>query len=296
MMSRFTMNLKTLMEKKLEASKPQDVDTVVEPVEEFFDVDEDKAAEKLSDMSIDDNLSLIDSVRKGDKKEVAEILDEDHTIGDDVKVKNKDAVVSIPNGPGDTTGALIDGELKMVKNSDIDPINEAILGMSRLPGLNRMMELAGIQKPDVENNDANGQEGEDENAQSNSVAPASSNGSAPANGTPTNGTPTNGTPPANEAVTAIEPAPEVAKVEIATAAPAPQFGEYQPIELPAACASVMQDTEAAPALETVRSALDQIEGCISNLTVAEYREIRDRLTKLQNAIFESASVRRKKSL
>jgi hypothetical protein len=283
MMSRFTMNLKTLMEKKLEASKPQDVDTVVEPVEEFFDVDEDKAAEKLSDMSIDDNLSLIDSVRKGDKKEVAEILDEDHTIGDDVKVKNKDAVVSIPNGPGDTTGALIDGELKMVKNSDIDPINEAILGMSRLPGLNRMMELAGIQKPDVENNDANGQEGEDENAQSNSVAP-------------TNGTPTNGTPPANEAVTAIEPAPEVAKVEIATAAPAPQFGEYQPIELPAACASVMQDTEAAPALETVRSALDQIEGCISNLTVAEYREIRDRLTKLQNAIFESASVRRKKSL
>lgn len=269
-MTRLSMNLKSLMEKKAEHN-PADVESVVEPVEEFFDVDEKQAAEKLADRPLDDTFDLIDGVRRGDKEGVIDVLDEAFSIGSEVKVGGEDGVVKIPNGPGDTVGIMIDGELEMVKNGDVDALNEAILGMSHLPGLNRMMELAGIKFGGEDKTDeAKAEDGPAEAVAEAPAQPAAPEPSATASG------------PA--------PAPEVAQVEITSAAPAPVTAEYQPIELPAACEQVAAEQPAAP-LEVVRSSLDQIEACMSNLTVAEYREIRDRITKLQNAIFESVSGR-----
>lgn len=277
---RSTMNLKTLMEKKVD-SRPQDVETVVEPVEELLGMDKEKAAKKLASLSIDDQLSLIDSVRHANKDEVIDLLDETFGIGQEVKVKGEEGVVKIPKGPGDTAGVMIDGELKMVKNNEIAPLteseqlDEAILGMSRLPGIGRMMELAGIK-------------GEEEEKKEGEAAPENT-GIRPAADAPAPAAPA--APEAPEAVQ-VPAAPEVATVEVATVVP--NAGEYEPMELPAACDNVAEEKEAAPALETVRAALDQIEGCITNLTVSEYREIRDRLTKLQNVLFESIGARRKK--
>lgn len=65
-------------------------------------------------------------------------------IGDDVLVDGKEATVKIARGPNDTVGVMIDGELTMVNKGQVRPLTEHVLGMTMLPDLKRMQELAGI--------------------------------------------------------------------------------------------------------------------------------------------------------
>lgn len=86
---------------------------------------------------------------------------EDHTfaIGDDVAIKttNEDtgedefmsATVFKPEAPGDTIGVKIEGKPKMVKKDEVYTLNEMVLGMTGVPDIQRMQQLAGIQMPDV---------------------------------------------------------------------------------------------------------------------------------------------------
>lgn len=70
-------------------------------------------------------------------------------IGDKVQFGEHEVTIQIPHGPGDTVGVLLDGVLQMVNRGEIDPVNEGVLGMSLMPGLQRMRELAGIREDDM---------------------------------------------------------------------------------------------------------------------------------------------------
>jgi hypothetical protein len=75
-------------------------------------------------------------------------------IGDTVEVDGEEATVKIPSAPGDTVGVMIDGELKMVDKKMVRKLDEAVLGMTAMPGLKptgdlqRIRELAGLPAED----------------------------------------------------------------------------------------------------------------------------------------------------
>lgn len=71
-------------------------------------------------------------------------------IGDTVMVGEKEGVVKMPHGPKDTVGVMIDGRMSMVKRSEVRPLEEGVLGMTMMPDLRRMQELAGITTSSVE--------------------------------------------------------------------------------------------------------------------------------------------------
>ncbi len=96
----------------------------------------------------DDAKKVKSKKHKLQKKELGE---EDDTavvfsIGDEVLVDGEEATVKVPQAPGGTVGVMINGELKMVdkKTSKITKVDEGVLGMTQMPGLNRIKELAGM--------------------------------------------------------------------------------------------------------------------------------------------------------
>ena len=66
-----------------------------------------------------------------------------YVMHDDKKVK---ARVKIPNGPGDTVGVMIGNKMKMKDRANISLTEDlgGVMGMTMLPGLARMQELAGL--------------------------------------------------------------------------------------------------------------------------------------------------------
>lgn len=64
-------------------------------------------------------------------------------IGDKVFVDDEEGTVKIPSAPGNTIGVMIDGELQMINKEKVH-VKEGVLGMTPMPGLQRMQELAGI--------------------------------------------------------------------------------------------------------------------------------------------------------
>lgn len=88
-----------------------------------------------------------DAKKKSKKQKNIEEDDEDrsYSIGDELVIDGEDATVKIPNAPGDTVGVMINGELKMIDKKK--SVTESIIGMSGMPPINRMRQLAGL--PDV---------------------------------------------------------------------------------------------------------------------------------------------------
>jgi hypothetical protein len=145
---------------------------------------DDEAVEKLlDDIEADDLMALTDAIAKQDAetakaiverslKEVNALFDKnkksskpkktptkppkDHEFayGDDVAIKttNEDtgeddfvsATVYRPTAPGDTVGVKIEGKLKMVDRDEVYTLNEMVLGMTGIPSIERMQQLAGI--------------------------------------------------------------------------------------------------------------------------------------------------------
>ncbi len=91
--------------------------------------------------------------------------DYEFSIGDDVAIRTPktneetgeeegdkfvSATVYKPHAPGNTIGVKIDGKSKMVNREDVymlkeDKLEEMVLGMTNMPDLGRMQQLAGIQ-------------------------------------------------------------------------------------------------------------------------------------------------------
>lgn len=88
-----------------------------------------------------------DAKKRNKKQKNIEEDDEDrsYSIGDEIVIDGEDATVKIPNAPGDTVGVMINGELKMIDKKKA--VTESILGMTGMPPISRMRQLAGL--PDV---------------------------------------------------------------------------------------------------------------------------------------------------
>lgn len=148
---------------------------LINHISELLGAKADNIEERMDSLDIDQMLSLVDAVAGEDASRVREIIgdgvqensDEDvprldrksrksknrhrveegdyvASIGDAVSVDGKDAIVKIARGPSNTVGVMIDGELTMVNRSKVRPLTEQVLGMTMMPDLNRMRELAGI--------------------------------------------------------------------------------------------------------------------------------------------------------
>jgi len=87
-----------------------------------------------------------DWLNKKDESKKKILIDSEihYNVGDAVSYDGKKATVKISNGPGSTVGIMIGGRLEMVERKDIKKINEHVLGMSVIPDIKRMQELAGI--------------------------------------------------------------------------------------------------------------------------------------------------------
>jgi hypothetical protein len=64
--------------------------------------------------------------------------------GETVGYNGEEYPVHINNGPNSTIGLLIDGRVRMVKESEVTRIDEGILGMTKIDPLYRLRELAGV--------------------------------------------------------------------------------------------------------------------------------------------------------
>lgn len=90
------------------------------------------------------------------KKKVRRVEDDyQYKFGDDVqvtitdpetgKVRHVDGTVYLPDGPDDTVGVKIQGKSRMVKRSRLNKLEENVIGMTAMPELARMQQLAGLQ-------------------------------------------------------------------------------------------------------------------------------------------------------
>jgi hypothetical protein len=59
--------------------------------------------------------------------------------------------VAIPNGPKETIGIKQNGKITMVGKNKVKRVDEHVLGMTKMPAISRMMELAGISADSHEN-------------------------------------------------------------------------------------------------------------------------------------------------
>lgn len=64
--------------------------------------------------------------------------------GESVTFEGNECPVHIPAGPNGTVGILVDGKVRMVRESDITRIDEGVLGMTKVDPLYRLRELAGV--------------------------------------------------------------------------------------------------------------------------------------------------------
>lgn len=100
----------------------------------------------LDDADDDIDINLDDDDDDDDDEDDKHIHERafDVNIGDEVSVNGEDGIVKIAHGPNNTVGVLIDGEITMVHRGEIKPLKEHVLGMTNMPDLKRMQQLAGI--------------------------------------------------------------------------------------------------------------------------------------------------------
>ena len=98
----------------------------------------------------------IDDDEEPQKKRVQKVGDDySYKFGDDVQVQvanpttgqmePQDGTVYLPTGPHGTVGVKIQGKSMMVKRNKLNKLEEQVLGMTPMPNLERMQQLAGIQ-------------------------------------------------------------------------------------------------------------------------------------------------------
>lgn len=113
-----------------------------------------EAAQKVLSKDEDINDLFFKSNQKKKKHPVKPPKDYEFVYGDDVAIeeyndetgKNEfiSATVYKPKAPGNTIGVKIEGKPKMVDRDRIYKLDEMIMGMTGVPNLQRMQQLAGI--------------------------------------------------------------------------------------------------------------------------------------------------------
>ena len=91
---------------------------------------------KSTERKLKDKTTLFDDENKSDLN-----------VGDAVECSNgEEGTVKLPKAPGNTVGVMIGGNLEMVHRDDVTKkqVSEGVLGMTGIPDLRRMQELAGI--------------------------------------------------------------------------------------------------------------------------------------------------------
>lgn len=203
------------------------------------------------------------------------------SVGQEVEVDGRgQGVIKIADGPGNTAGILIDGEMQMVDKKKIKRVDETVLGMTAMPGLKRMQELAGIA----------------------SAAPATMAVADVAQ-------PVVAQPAAAEEVKTLDlPNTEEAAVvsgdsEAIEKVEAEIESDAEAEEAEADCDEEECDEEGAerphevspqvdPEAE-ILAALEVIEKNIRDVKVGAFKTINDRIQAIQGSLFESAVIRRK---
>lgn len=208
------------------------------------------------------------SSRKSGKKEYKD-APFDPNLGDDVRIGEEEGIVKIQNGPNNTMGVTIDGEMTMVNKKDVNKLEEGILGMTALQDIRRMKELAGLP---VDPMDA-AQDTSPLDIEVETVDPQAYLAPGPVADIP-----------AEE--TSIAPAP---------CPPTPAVAPVAPVaEVPAEIEMSCEPIKTTMTFDGVVCALDEIEEALPNLMFRDAKCVRDRLNKLISCINESAATRKKK--
>lgn len=187
-------------------------------------------------------------------------------IGDTVAVDGEEATVKIPVAPGDTVGVMIHGELKMVDKKEIHKLDEGVLGVSDMPGLKRMQELAGIpaasEAPPMDDMGA-------DTLDAPAAAPVPAAGEYPGNDMGMGG----------EMTDPALPAPDMGLpgVDAEVDAPLPVPGAPEVPPAPLGGAEVPGSLEDAAALD---QAISDIEAMIPNVKISDFKQVVARLEAL----------------
>lgn len=216
------------------------------------------------------------------------IAESDFQPGDEVIVRGKEAVVSgVDDGPhgSKTIGVMIDdGQVEMVKKKEVSmkKIDEHVLGVARMPGLSRMLELAGVRKDPVDQD-----EDEKKNVEA-EAEPAKKPWEKEE---------------AKPAETAEQPAEQTAEQPEQPQAEAPavtiqvhdmQTGATHKIADQSTTTEEPECEEECDPREEIMTALQTIEQHLPNIRLGDFKEVRRRLETIQNAVLESALNRRRK--
>jgi len=121
----------------------------------LLDINDQEVQELIEKLNVDQLTELANAVTTGDKRKALMIYyaSQDQkmsesvnslNVGDLVYIGNKKGRVKIPNGPGDTVGVMIGKKMKMIDRENISLTEAGVMGMTMLPGLARMQELAGL--------------------------------------------------------------------------------------------------------------------------------------------------------
>lgn len=192
-------------------------------------------------------------------------------LGDDVLVGKKDdkkpreGIVKIPDGPGDTVGVLVDGELEIVPADEVkvvkeDVLEEGVMGMTAMPSLARMQALAGIKPDDTAAGDQSVREDDKPEEEG----------------------------PSDELVQAAEDFEKVAEVEVTM------------MSVPICPESEVAPESAAPEKPEITpdqmclDAIAQIETSLPNVSVRQFSSMRKRIENIMNSLMESAEGRSRK--
>ena len=156
------------------------VEGFAEEIAKMVGKDKEEVLKILETLPLDKMFSILDALSDEDEDEIKKLvlgkqekeIKEESTrnpfnIADEVKYKGKDGIVKIPDGPNDSVGIIIDGELKMVDRRKVSfgkaskqlkesiltefmiggPSNIPIIGGNSAPRatdeLQRMLQLAG---------------------------------------------------------------------------------------------------------------------------------------------------------
>lgn len=210
-----------------------------------------------------------------------ETLEETISTGQEVRVGKQNGVVKIADGPGDTAGVLIDGEMQMVDKKSIKRVDETVLGMTALPGLKRMQELAGIANPIF----------------SAEMQPAPAIEKA---------TEVLDLPNSEEAAVSTGTAAEIEKVEDAVEADVASDEAIEQADVAKEECADDEDCDDEEGAERphevnppsdpeaeISAALEVIERNIRNLKVGAFKAINDRMQAIQGSLFEQSVIGRK---
>lgn len=196
------------------------------------------------------------SAKQNDDREVEEEVF-NPKIGDEVRVNGEDGIVKVVNAPNETTGVMIDGQTTMVKKAQVKRVKHIEESMMvGVPSLQRIQQLAGM-------------------------AP-----SAPQQGSPLSA---GAVDLSDESFDAANDDTAEIEVSVAPVAPEAPIAPPAPPAVPAPEANLSDNS-----IDCVMASFDQIAGSLPHITLADAKDVRERINDLLKTLNEGLDGRRRK--